>query len=115
MNRNNKTRKIYSSETKDNTMKRIICLIGMMCVLVLCVRPSFAGDVYVRGHFRSNGNYVQPHYRSTPDRSFNNNWSTRPNINPYTGQRGTRAPRYYTSPGPSYKNPYRSYNRRLRY
>jgi hypothetical protein len=69
-------------------------------------------DTYVRGHTRSNGTYVAPHYRSDADSSFNNNWSTAPNINPYTGQAGTRAPSYDFSPtipyspsGPSFYSP----------
>lgn len=49
--------------------------------------------VYVAPSFRSSGTYVAPHYRSAPDRSFNNNWSTFPNVNPYTGKVGTRPPR----------------------
>jgi len=44
----------------------------------------------VGGYFRKDGTYVAPHYRSNPDRSFNNNWSTKPNINPFTGQEGRR-------------------------
>ncbi|HEX6963765.1 MAG TPA: hypothetical protein VF175_17995, partial [Lacipirellula sp.] len=51
-----------------------------------------AADTYVRGHFRSNGTYVQPHYRSAPDGNRYNNFSTRGNINPYTGQIGTKSP-----------------------
>jgi len=78
-----------------------------MLSLVLMASAAFAASsayaqVYVRGHYRSNGSYVQPHYRSSPDSSFYNNWSTYPNINPYTGRMGTR----YT---PSY-NSYRSYS-----
>jgi hypothetical protein len=49
----------------------------------------------VSPYFRGNGTYVAPHFRTTPDRSFNNNFSTYPNINPYTGKVGTRAPRGY--------------------
>jgi len=44
----------------------------------------------VRGYVRKDGTYVAPHRQSNPDKSFNNNWSTNPNINPYTGERGTR-------------------------
>jgi len=33
---------------------------------------------------------VQPHYRSAPDGNFYNNWSTKGNVNPYTGVPGTR-------------------------
>ena len=58
--------------------------------------PSYKGtgskssSSYVSGYRRSNGTYVPAHYRSTADRSFHNNWSTKPNTNPYTGSRGTR-------------------------
>lgn len=47
------------------------------------------GSVSVRGHFRSNGTYVAPHFRSAPDGNFSNNWSTYGNVNPYTGKEGT--------------------------
>jgi hypothetical protein len=67
-------------------------------------------DEFVRGYIRSDGTYVAPHFRSSPDGVFSNNWSTYPNINPYTGRMGTRltppsAPR---SSLPSYSLP--SYN-----
>lgn len=51
-----------------------------------------AGSVYVDGYFKSNGTYVQPHYRSSPDSSVSNNWSTEGNVNPYTGAGGTKNP-----------------------
>ena len=44
----------------------------------------------VRGYVRKDGTYVAPHRQSNPDKSFNNNWSTNPNTNPYTGKQGTR-------------------------
>lgn len=49
---------------------------------------SFA-DVSVRGYQRSDGTYVQPHQRSDPNSTTNDNWSTKGNTNPYTGQEGT--------------------------
>lgn len=61
-------------------------------VLMLSAQVAWAQDVYVDGYYRDNGTYVQPHYRSAPDNSYNNNWSVSPNVNPYTGQQGTRAP-----------------------
>lgn len=48
------------------------------------------GSVHVRGYYRKDGTYVQPHYRSAPDGNFYNNWSTRGNVNPYTGEPGTK-------------------------
>jgi hypothetical protein len=56
---------------------------------------STAGAVHVDGYYRKDGTYVQPHYRSRPDGNFNNNWSTKPNVNPFTGEMGTRV----TPPG----------------
>lgn len=53
------------------------------------------GSVFVRGHIRTNGAYVAPHYRSAPDEDFWNNWSTSGNLNPYTGEAGKRS----TPPG----------------
>jgi hypothetical protein len=58
------------------------------------VTAVFAGDTYVRGYTKCDGTQVAPHWRSSPDSSFNNNWSTSPNVNPYTGQQGTRTPRF---------------------
>jgi hypothetical protein len=53
--------------------------------------PAFA-DEYVHGYTRSNGTYVQPHYRSSPNSSNNDNWIVKGNTNPHTGQEGTQSP-----------------------
>ncbi len=78
----------------------IIAAIGLSTV---------TADVYVKSYTKKNGTYVQGHYRSSPDSNFYNNWSTKGNVNPYTGSYGTRVtkPRSY---GSSYKLPssYRS-------
>lgn len=46
--------------------------------------------VNVRGYFRKDGTYVAGHKRTAPDGNFNNNWSTQGNVNPYTGEVGTK-------------------------
>lgn len=74
---------------------------ALILAAALLVIPAFASaqwgnsGVRVDGYPRSDGTYVQPHMRSRPDASYNNNWSTSPNVNPYTGQQGTRQPRLY--------------------
>jgi len=81
----------------------------LMVLAVICITALSANaDVRVRGYYRRNGTYVQPHYRSNPDGNFYNNWSTYPNINPHTGAIGTkRTPSY--SGGYSWRTPsYRS-------
>lgn len=47
-------------------------------------------NVHVKGYYRKNGTYVQPHYRSAPDDIIYNNWSYKGNVNPYTGEIGTK-------------------------
>lgn len=47
-------------------------------------------DVYVNGYYKKDGTYVEPHYRSNPDGNQYNNWSTKGNINPYTGEEGRK-------------------------
>ncbi|HBF07295.1 MAG TPA: hypothetical protein DDW29_03520 [Gammaproteobacteria bacterium] len=47
-------------------------------------------DVAVDGYTRENGTYVEPHYRSEPNNTDRDNWSTKGNVNPYTGERGTK-------------------------
>lgn len=56
-------------------------------------------DVYVKGYFKKNGTYVAPHFRSDPNRTKLDNWSTKGTINPYTGKRGTK--KVYESKAPS--------------
>ena len=43
-----------------------------------------AKDVYVNSYTRSDGTQVRGHYRSAADHSYDNNWSTDGNTNPYT-------------------------------
>jgi|SRR5215510_9836147 len=47
-------------------------------------------EVHVKGYWKKDGTYVAPHVRTAPDGDFYNNWSTKGNINPYTGREGTR-------------------------
>ena len=53
---------------------------------------------YVHGYSRSDGTYVQPHMQTNPNSTPMDNWTTRGNVNPYTGQAGTRDP-YGSSSG----------------
>jgi hypothetical protein len=46
----------------------------------------------VDGYTKRDGTYVQPHHRSVLDGDRSNNWSTRGNVNSYTGPPGTKSP-----------------------
>lgn len=67
-------------------------------ILVTIVLTMLASIVYadeqVGGYTRRDGTYVQPHTRSTPDSSYNNNYNVRGNTNPNNGERGTSSPTY---------------------
>lgn len=52
-----------------------------------------ARGVRVRGYTTKTGRYVPSHYRSSPDHSFHNNYSSEGNINPYTGKKGRKKQR----------------------
>lgn len=69
---------------------------ALLVLMAASVATSASSQVYHRGYVRSDGTYVAPHYQSRPDSSVYNNWSTRGNVNPYTGQQGTVNP--YASP-----------------
>src|SRR2546421_7113315 len=93
-------------------MHRLLVWLLLAIVLFAPVAVAFAEDVFVNGYYRKDGTYVQPHMRSAPDSNPYNNYSTKGNVNPYTGQPGTKDP--YSTPslggssGSTYSNPYPS-------
>jgi hypothetical protein len=67
-------------------------LLGLT-LMGLAAFPALAqSSHHVRGYTRSNGTYVAPHYQTNADSSRTNNWSSRGNVNPYTGKVGTVDP-----------------------
>lgn len=69
-------------------MKRLLIAIAAAFACVGVV----AADTGVRGHYRSNGTYVAPHYRTAPNSTRLDNHSTKGNVNPHTGKVGTADP-----------------------
>jgi hypothetical protein len=75
-------------------MKKLLLILP---IIALIFGFSFSVDraeaaVRSRGYFKSSGTYVQPYYRSSPNRSVFDNYSTKGNYNPYTGRIGTKSP-----------------------
>jgi len=77
-------------------------ILATAAVLALAVSSTGYTQVHVRGYTTRNGTYVAPHWRSSPDSTRLNNWSTQGNVNPYTGQVGTRNPYSLPSYGGTY-------------
>lgn len=66
-------------------MKIVIAL-----ALAAIVQTAYA-DEYVNGYTKKDGTYVAPHMRSSPNNQQWDNYSTKGNTNPYTGQQGTQS------------------------
>ena len=87
-----------------------------LLTIAIALFTAYSGfsQTHVNGYYRSNGTYVAPHYRSTPNYTKADNWSTLGNVNPYTGALGTRTysdynnSSYYNSISSIYTSP--SYN-----
>lgn len=62
------------------------------------IAPATAQDTQVKGHVRKDGTYVPPHYRTAPNSTKTDNYSSKPNTNPYNGKKGTVDP--YAPPKP---------------
>lgn len=71
-------------------MKKIFFLVSLALLLAPAVSFAWGNDVRVNGYTRKDGTYVQPHMRTAPDNTTNNNYSTHGNTNPYTGRQGTQ-------------------------
>lgn len=67
-------------------------------VVGIALATTALAQVHVQGYTRRDGTSVQPHYRSSPNGSTLDNYSTRGNVNPYTGQVGTRDPSALSNP-----------------
>lgn len=71
------------------------------CTIALAISSvAQARQTRVDGYWRKDGTYVAPHARSAPNGNTYDNWSSKGNYNPYTGQEGTANP--YPST-PSYR------------
>ena len=66
-------------------------MIGVLVCVGVCGGQARAWDVYHRGYVNpGTGTYVAPHYQTPPDNTRSNNYGTQGNMNPHTGEWGTR-------------------------
>jgi hypothetical protein len=59
-------------------------------------KSAYSSPVRVSGHVTRAGTYVAPSYRTAPNSTKTDNWSSKPNVNPYNGKAGTKDP--YAAP-----------------
>ncbi len=58
----------------------------------LSLASSVDAATRIGGYTTKRGTYVQPYYRSSPNRTKYDNYSTKGNYNPYTGKKGSANP-----------------------
>lgn len=85
-------------------MKLIAALIASI------LAASAFADNYTRGYIKRDGTSVDGHYKTEPNQSRSDNYSSQGNTNPYTGQRGSQRNEYsdppaYNKSSPSYSSP----------
>ena len=79
---------------------------SLALIAISVARPAHA-DHWVHAYTRKDGTYVQGHMQSDPNGTKLDNYSTRGNVNPYTGRPGTVDP--YAEPAtPTYRPLYRA-------
>ena len=71
---------------KGVAMRKVLFALVAVCL----ISPASAAQVRVKGYVKKDGTYVAPHYRSNPNGTTLDNYSTKGNTNPYTGKVGTR-------------------------
>ena len=67
-------------------------LIVLAALLVSASAHAKGGSHAVKGHVTKDGTYVAPHQQTNPNGTKVDNWSSKPNVNPYTGKTGTVDP-----------------------
>ncbi len=74
-------------------MKKINLL---LLIFFLGITSLFAqvnsNKVWVKSYYKSDGTYVSGHYRTAPNKTNKDNYTTKPNYNPHTGTKGTVKP-----------------------
>lgn len=61
--------------------------------LILSASGAFAASHSVKAHVTRSGTFVAATRATNPNRSKLDNYSTKGNVNPFNGRRGTRAPK----------------------
>ena len=94
-------------------MRKIILIL-----IVVFIFPVFADAERVKGHWKDTDRdgvkdtYIQPYNRSDRNDTTIDNYSTKGNVNPWTGKKGTKDP---YNDDKSYSNPFGNSNKQKGY
>ena len=85
-------------------MKELLVFVLLLTYSFLAFTQTNPNHVRVEGYYRSNGTYVKPHYRTAPNSTNRDNFSTLGNVNPYTGKSGYITPDNHSIPSNLYSS-----------
>jgi hypothetical protein len=88
----------HISNLSGRILKHLLLLLLLITLSHAARAQVNPGYHKVNGYTRSNGTYVTPHYRTNPNATLRDNYSTYPNVNPHTGKTGTVRTTTYTAP-----------------
>ena len=88
-------------------MKKLILTFVMTLIGVVAYSQNL---VYVETYIKANGTIVEGHYRTEANYTVTDNWSTKGNINPMTGAKGTKNITDYNSTYTDYNRNYSNFN-----
>lgn len=63
-------------------------ILATMAIGLLLATGTAAADKRVKGYVTKRGTYVAPHYQTRSNSTKTDNYSSKPNSNPYTGKKG---------------------------
>jgi hypothetical protein len=69
-----------------------LALLALAAASLLAAQTTTKPPVHVDGYHTAKGATVAPYVRTAPDKTPQNNWSVKPNVNPETGKKGDKAP-----------------------
>lgn len=70
----------------------------LLCLTIGFLALSAMADKSVKGYTKKDGTYVAPHHKSSPNSRKDDNYSSKGNVNPYTGKKGYVDPYKSTEP-----------------
>ena len=79
----------------------------LVATIAAAITTVSVGQTYVPGYIKADGSYVAGHYKSAPNETKLDNYSTKGNSNPFTGKAGTADP--YKPSTPTYQMPAPTY------
>lgn len=66
--------------------------LALTIMALACASVLAAGSHSTKGYVKKDGTYVAPSHATNPNATKTDNYSSKGNVNPYTGKKGTKDP-----------------------